>query len=223
MQMLHSAALLTGHFGTPMQLVLLINIKTKKMKRNKLSIWGALLSLLIVATACVDFVEPNIPYKDFDTGAYLRTIERTSVTFSSANLASSNFALTLEAVDAEDGRTVESVEVRVRHRRVIPDVSVDFTPAAGSDDIVIRTFSQDDFSPNDESRFLRMSFSIPASEAISAVGFTEDDIEINDVFEFRLVLTDTQGRVFTNTNRSSDVAGGFFYDSPFFYTVDVVE
>lgn len=193
------------------------------MRRNKLSIWVGFVSLLVVATACVDFVEPNIPYRDFDTGAYLRTIDRTSVTFSSANLAAANFALTLEAVDAEDGRTVASVEIRVRHRRVIPDVSVDFTPVAGSDDILIRTFSQDDFATNDESRFLRMSFSIPASEAISAVGFTEEDILVNDVFEFRVVLTDTQGRVFTNNNRSSDVAGGFFYDSPFFYTVNVVE
>ena len=91
---------------------------------------------LIFLSSCRDFVEPNIPYTDFDTAAYLRTISRTSTTFNFFDLANSKFALTLEAVDAEDGNTVETVEIRVRHRRLIPGVGLEYTPA---NDVLVRT------------------------------------------------------------------------------------
>ncbi|OYX19380.1 MAG: hypothetical protein B7Z16_07790, partial [Algoriphagus sp. 32-45-6] len=86
--------------------------------------FGLLASALILLSSCRDFVEPNVPYSEFDTGAYLRTIARTSTTFNFFDLASSKFALTLEAVDIEDGKTVETVEIRVRHRRLIPGVGL---------------------------------------------------------------------------------------------------
>jgi hypothetical protein len=102
-------------------------------------------------------VDPNIPYKDFNTGAYLRTIQRTSVTFSYNNardffdVENSRFGLTLEAVDIEDGATVETVEIRVRHRRLIPGVGLEYLPVLASPDILVRTISRADFAPNDQS------------------------------------------------------------------------
>ncbi|MCH7398579.1 hypothetical protein MM236_11285 [Belliella sp. DSM 107340] len=187
---------------------------------NKIFGKGALLVLLI--SGCTDFVDPVIPYKDFDTGAYLRTIERTSDSFNFFDLPSSNFALILESVDGNDGLNLRSVEIRVRHRRLIPDVGLEYLPEIGDEDRLVLTLSENDFSPNSESRFTRATFSIPAADAITAVGLSEEDIEQGDVFEFRLVLTDNKGRVFSNHNRSSDVAGGNFYASPFFYNVTVV-
>ncbi len=191
------------------------------MKMFKYS-FGLLLSAIVLLSSCRDFVEPNVPYSTFDTAAYLRTIDRTSTTFNFFELGSSNFALTLEAVDAEDGATVETVEIRVRHRRLIPGVGLEYTPALASEDVLVRTLQASDFAPNDESRFLRTSFTIPALDAIQAVGLTPEDIEGGDSFEFRLVLNDRFGRAFTNTNLSGNVSGGTFYASPFFYNVSVI-
>lgn len=174
---------------------------------------------VIFLSSCRDFVEPNVPYKDFDTGAYLRTIARTSTTFNFFDLPNSRFALTIEAVDKEDGKTVQTVEVRVRHRRLIPGVGLRYTPA---NDVLIRTLQASDFKTNTSSRFLRADISITAAEAIAAVGLTAAGINGSDVFEFRLVLNDKFGRRFSSDNVTTNVAGAPFYDSPFQYPVSVV-
>lgn len=188
------------------------------MKTLKYS-FGLLASALIFLSSCRDFVEPNVPYSTFDTGAYLRTIARTSTTFNFFNLASSKFALTLEAVDIEDGKTVETVEIRVRHRRLIPGVGLQYTPQS---DVLVKTLQASDFQPNSESRFLRTSFEVTALETISAVGLTPAGIEGGDVFEFRLVLNDKFGRRFSSDNVTTNVAGAPFYASPFQYPVSVI-
>jgi hypothetical protein len=181
--------------------------------------FGLLASALIFLSSCRDFVEPNVPYKDFDTGAYLRTIARTSTTFNFFNLGASKFALTLEAVDIEDGKTVETVEIRVRHRRLIPGVGLNYTPQS---DVVVKTLQASDFQPNAESRFLRTSFEVTAAQAIAAVGLTAAQIEGGDVFEFRLVLNDKFGRRFSSDNVTTNIAGAPFYASPFQYPVSVI-
>ena len=174
---------------------------------------------LIFLSSCRDFVEPAVPYKDFDTGAYLRTIARTSTTLNFFDLANSKFALTIEAVDVEDGKTVQTVEVRVRHRRLIPGVGLKYTPA---NDVLVRTLQASDFKTNTASRFLRADISVTAAEAIAAVGLTAAGIQGGDVFEFRLVLNDKFGRRFSSDNVTTNVAGAPFYDSPFQYPVAVV-
>lgn len=181
--------------------------------------FGLFLSALVFLSSCRDFVEPNVPYSEFDTGAYLRTIARTSTTFNFFDLQNSRFALTLEAVDIEDGGTVENVEIRVRHRRLIPGVGLEYTPA---EDVLVRTLDKSEFQPNSESRFLRVTFEIPALDAIQAVGLTPADIEGADVFEFRLVLNDRFGRSFSTDNVTTNVAGAPFYASPFQYNVSVI-
>jgi hypothetical protein len=188
------------------------------MKMLKYS-FGLLATALIFLSSCRDFVEPNVPYKDFDTGAYLRTIARTSTTFNFFNLANSKFALTLEAVDIEDGKTVQTVEVRVRHRRLIPGVGLKYTP---QNDVLVKTLQASDFATNTASRFLRASFEVTAAEAMAATGLTAATVAGGDVFEFRLVLNDKFGRVFSSNNVTTNVAGAPFYDSPFQYPVSVV-
>lgn len=188
------------------------------MKMLKYS-FGLLATVLVFLSSCRDSVEPNIPYSTFDNGAYLRTIARTSTTFNFFNLPGSTFALTLEAVDIEDGATVDNVEIRVRHRRLIPGVGLQFTPA---NDVLVKTLQSSDFAPNDQSRFLRTSFSITAAEAIAAVGLTSAAIQGGDVFEFRLVLNDKKGRSFSTNNVTTNVAGAPFYASPFQYVVSVI-
>ena len=181
--------------------------------------FALLATALIFLSSCRDFVEPAVPYKDFDTGAYLRTITRTSTTFNFFDLASSKFALTIEAVDKEDGKTVQTVEVRVRHRRLIPGVGLKYTPA---NDVIVKTLKASDFKPNTASRFLRANVEVTAAEAIAAVGLTNAGISGSDVFEFRLVLIDKFGRKFSSDNVTTNVAGAPYYDSPFQYPTSVV-
>lgn len=182
--------------------------------------FGLLVGAVVFLSSCRDTVDPNIPYKDFDTGAYLRTIDRTSTTFNYFDLGSSNFALTLEAVDSEDGASVETVDINVQHRRLIEGVGLEYTPSAGP--ITVKTLSASDFGPNSDSRFLRASFVITAAEALAAVGLTEADIEGGDVFEFSLELHDKYGRTFNRENVSGNIAGAPFYASPFQYFVSVI-
>lgn len=188
------------------------------MKMLKYS-FGLLAGALVFLSSCRDFVEPNIPYSTFDTGAYLRTIDRTSTSFNFFDLANSKFALTLEAVDIEDGATVETVEIRVRHRRLIPGVGLKYTP---TEDVLVKTLQKTDFAPNADSRFLRASFEVSSAETLAAVGLNIADIAGGDVFEFRLVLNDKFGRRFSSDNVTTNVAGAPFYASPFQYPVSVV-
>uniref|UniRef100_UPI0040477C58 hypothetical protein n=1 Tax=Algoriphagus sp. TaxID=1872435 RepID=UPI0040477C58 len=181
--------------------------------------FGLMATALIFLSSCRDFVEPRIPYATFDTGAYLRTIAKTSTTFNFFDLANSKFALTLEAVDIEDGKTVQTVEIRLRHRRLIAGVGLKYTP---TNDVLVKTLQASDFGPNADSRFLRASFQVTATEALAAVGLSAAEIKGGDVFEFRLVLNDKFGRSFSTNNVTTNVAGATFYASPFQYPVSVV-
>ena len=198
----------------------LLTKKSEKMKMLKYS-FGLLATALICLSSCRDSVEPNVPYSTFDNGAYLRTITTptNSTTFNFFDLAASKFALTLEAVDIEDGATVDNVEIHVRHSRLIAGVGFEYNPAT---DVLVKTIPASDFAPNSESRFLRTSFEIAAADAIAAVGLTPEDMAGGDVFEFRLVLNDKQGRSFSTNNVTTNVAGAPFYASPFQYRVSIV-
>ncbi|UJP66499.1 hypothetical protein [Mongoliitalea daihaiensis] len=188
--------------------------------------FGLLVVLLTMFTACTDFVEPRIPYSEFDTGLYLRTTARTSTSFNFFDLANSRFTITIEAVDAELGATLENVEVTVRKRRLIPGVGLEFVPAAGAGgavvDVLVTTLSRSDFAAVPDSRFPRATINITANEAMSRLGITAAQVDGGDIFEFRLSVRDNKGRTFNDVNASADVKGGLFYASPFLYNVGVV-
>ena len=159
------------------------------MKLIKYS-FGLLVGLLMLFTACTDFVEPRIPYTDFDTGLYLRTTARTSTNFNFFDLANSRFNITVEAVDEQLGATLEEVVVTVRKRRLIPGVGLQFVPAAGAGgaviDVPVMTLSRSDFASVPGSRFPRATINITANETLSRLGITTAQVEGGDIFEFRL-------------------------------------
>lgn len=182
--------------------------------------------MVMLITACTDFVEPRIPYKDFDTGLYLRTTARTNTSFNFFDLANSRFTITVEAVDEQLGNTLESVEVRVRRRRLITGVGLEYVPAAGAggavNDVLVGNLSKSDFAPIPDSRFPRATINVNAPEVFTRLGITAAQVQGGDVFEFRLTVRDNKGRVFNDVNAAADLKGGLFYDSPFLYNVSVV-
>lgn len=183
-----------------------------------------LVALLLLGASCTE-IEPNIPYATFDTGAYLRTIKRNSTSFSFFDLNNSKFDILVEAVDAKDGANVATVEVRVRRRRLVPGTGNVFVPAATGGAVVdklVKTLTTADFQPNSDSRFLRSGIVVTGAEALKALELEVGDINTGDAFEFRLKLTDKDGRVFNDVNASGDVKGGAFFSSPFLYSVPVI-
>jgi hypothetical protein len=174
---------------------------------NKIKyIWGF---LMLAVFSCTDFVDPAIPYTGFETAIYLRTITPPT-SFNFFDLPAATFNLVVEAVDANGGTTVKDVQVLVRRRR----------GATLSPEVPLTTVPGSAFAAS--GKYTRTTINIPLSTALTAMGFTNADIAGGDFIEYRLILTDTQDRVFTNTNLSPDVSGGVFYASPFLYRVAVV-
>jgi len=182
-------------------------------------LFGFMLALAI--SACTDFVDPAIPYSGFDTGVYLRTLSVTP-NFNFFALSSSKFSLMVEAVDIEDGKTVDKVDVLVRRRRgqaLTPEVQVKSVPASEfkPHTVIDPIVHQASGSP-----YPAATIEITVPEALAAMSLTAADINGGDFFEFRLILTDKKGRTFTNSNLSPDLSGGQYYRSPFFYRIPVV-
>jgi hypothetical protein len=182
-------------------------------------IFGFLIALSF--SACTDFVDPAIPYSNFDTGVYLRTLSVTP-NFNFFQLSSAKFTLMVEAVDVEDGKRVKEVDVFVRRRRgaaLSPEVKVTNVQASA---FVPHTVKLADVHPESGSKYPAATIDVTLTQALQAMNFTLADINGGDFFEFRLVLTAIDGRQYTNSNLSGDVAGGAYYRSPFFYRIPVV-
>ncbi|HMO38557.1 MAG TPA: hypothetical protein PKC76_02340 [Saprospiraceae bacterium] len=180
------------------------------------------LVLALTLNACTDWVDPAIPYNEFDTGLYLRTLDRPSSSFDFFNLDAGVFQVTIEAVDIEDGRTLREVEVFVSRRRgpnVTSEARLGTIPASAFQP---HSFKLDQVHPASGSRFPAATIRYTLEESLTAMGMTKADIDGGDFIEYRLSATDTQGRVFTNTNLSPDIVGGLYYRSPFFYRYPVV-
>lgn len=169
------------------------------------------LVLLVIISSCRDFVDPAIPYNGFERGTYLRTISSTS-SIDFFQLATSTWTITVEAVDENDGSSVEEVDIFVKRRRGNTLTTEQF----------VKTIDKSAFALTPDSKYKRATFSVTIPEALTAMSLTTADIDGGDFFEFRLALTDNEGLVFSNNNVSGDVAGGAFYRSPFFYRVPVV-
>lgn len=166
------------------------------------------MAMVMTIGSCTDFVDPAIPYSNFETGVYLRTISVTpSIPY--AQRATGTFDLVVEAVDAENGGQVQSVDIFTSRRRgasVLPEAKV-------------TTIDGSAFASVAESKYRRATVSITVVQAMQALGLTTADLAGADIVEFRLVLTTTTGFTFSNNNISIDIASGAFYSSPFFYRV----
>jgi hypothetical protein len=173
-----------------------------------------LLSLLVgffITSSCVDFVEPAIPYNGFETGTYLKTLKApTSVDF--FNLGSSKFEVTLEVHALDKVNNVQEVEVLASHRRgntVSQERSLGKIPGSA-------------FSTPSGGKWPVASYSVGVSQVLSTIGLLPTNIRGGDFLQYRLILTTTDGKVFSNNNLTGDVSGGVYYASPFFYRTPVV-
>jgi len=187
---------------------------------NKFKIFFGIIAIMWTA-ACTDFVEPAIPYSDFTTGVYLRTLVNRSASFDFFDIPNQKFNIIVEVVGANEGKDLaKDVEVYVRRRR----------GATLTNEVKIATIAGSEFGPNPSRVFpaapdrnypaKEITITLPAT--LTALGLSPATVTGGDFIEYRLVLNTNDGKSFTNTNLSADISGGAFYDSPFFYRVPLV-
>lgn len=175
-----------------------------------------LFSLLIVAsiTSCQKEEGTIYDVLDYETGAILRTLSVNSALLNN-NIPTTEFSVTVEEQDEQDGALLESVDIYVTLR--------DLTPDNGN------TVAVDKFVKSyDASVFTTSSVGLPMAtlsanygEAFAALGISTSDVTAGDIFLMELRLNLTDGRTFGKSSAAGIITGGFF-SSPFVYNALIV-
>ncbi len=170
-----------------------------------------LMSLIIVVSfnSCSDSDNVIDEVLQVETGAILRTLEILSNTLNSSD-NSSEFSVSVEEQDGEDGVLFQSIDILVSIKDLSPD-----NGTTVADDMLIKTIDASAFSSGPHG-LPRGLVSATFGEATAAMGLGADDHAPGDVFIFELRLNLTDGRSFGATEAGGSVTGGFF-DAPHKY------
>ncbi|MFS4467046.1 hypothetical protein [Maribacter sp. 2210JD10-5] len=149
------------------------------------------------------------------TGGVIRTIdEDNDLVFNDETDSfdpGSSYTIVLEEQDEEGGALLESVEIFVNF-----DDNSDNGADMSTTEVLLQTLAASDFSPGDRS-LPQATVSYTSDELIAATGIDESLVIGKDRFEFRLVLTLTNGETYTNSDVGGPVSGGSYFASPFEY------
>jgi len=150
----------------------------------------------------------------FETGAVLRTLEVISSTVN-ASLPDSEWRVSVEEQDEEDGGLFEAVEIFVTLRDLTPDNGTSI-----AQDAFVKSIPASEFTDGPHG-LPRGEVSATFGEAEAALGLGAGVISPGDIiiYEARVVLTD--GRVYGAESAAGIITGGFF-SSPFAYNALVV-
>lgn len=179
------------------------------MKINN-KILGAILGVSTLLISSCDDGDKVIDtvFDETTRGAILRTIEADGI-FDRFD-TSTTYGFTFEEQDYEDGDLLEKVDLYISFE--------DNTEANGDstvDEILIETFLPADFIDG-EFGLPRASYETTLANALSQLGLVEGDFDGGDAIQFRLILTLTDGRTFTNDDSTGTITGSFF-NAPYFY------
>ena len=149
-----------------------------------------------------------------DSGAVLRTINVISGELP-IGVEGAGFAVEVEAQDNTGGTLLESVDVFVG----LTDNSPDNGDSSAAE-VQIGTVDKSEFSPGPFG-LPRGTISVTLAEMLSALSVDEADLFGGDVFNVRLSMNLSDGRVFSTDNAGGIITGGFF-NSPFQYAPTVI-
>ncbi|MEM9364199.1 MAG: hypothetical protein AAGA43_16275 [Bacteroidota bacterium] len=192
-----------------------------KTNNNKIAVLGIALATLFACETDDKIVDEILA--DVGTGAVIRTIdEENDLVYNDVTTsfdAGSTYTLVLEEQDEEEGALLQSVEVFVN----FDDRS--FETAGDADDMTtsevsLQTLQASDFSTGDRG-LPQATVSYTSAELVTATGIDETMIVGKDRFEFRLVLSLTNGETFTNSDVGGPVSGGAFFSAPFEYAPEI--
>ncbi|HEV7381894.1 MAG TPA: hypothetical protein VGN64_18985 [Dyadobacter sp.] len=178
--------------------------------------------MLLGVMSCKTELIDKIDVFSLQTGAYMRTVApwplnvANGIVYSKAALASGSVKLTLEAVDPQQGSMLSTYDLTVRF--------VDNTTANGNSSkayTALDSYPASSFTKDVVTGYPRREMTLTATELMSRLGLTAADVAAGDVFEVHAVMTLADGRSFTDTNSGSEIKGGAYYKSPFFYRITV--
>lgn len=185
-----------------------------------IKIFSLMLSISLLAGACKTDIIDNMDVFKLETGGYMRHVSPwpfgTAVSFSKAGLSAAQTVFSLEAVDAQKGTLFTSYDLTARF--------VDRTPVNGDKSVVYRAFISlpaSSFSPGGITGYPQATMTIRAADLMRTLGLTEADVSSTDLFEIQAVMKLSNGKTFSFGNADSDILGGAYYRSPFFYRFTV--
>jgi len=170
-----------------------------------------LLSLVIISSinSCSNSNNVIEEVLNIESGAILRTLEVLSNTLNSSD-NSSQFSVSVEEQDREDGALFQSVDIYASIKDLSPD-----NGTTVANDILVKTIDASTFSPGPHG-LPRGVLSATFGETAAAMGLGANDHAPGDLFIYELRLNLTDGRVFGAAEAGSSVTGGFF-DAPHRY------
>lgn len=155
-------------------------------------------------------------FDEVTRGATLRTMNLINGTVNVFDLENSVFEVELEYRDNEQGALFDSYDVYASFIDNTDDGVDNSKP-----EVFLRNVPSSELPINEEYGFPRGVLQLPATETLSALGLSGDQLNGGDVVFYRMVLKLNDGREFTN-NASGNVTGGSFFSSPFAYAASVV-
>ena len=176
-----------------------------------------LLSLAIVVSfnSCSDSNKTIDDVFDYEVGAVLRTLQVISGTFDPFDL-SSEWRVSLEEQDVEDGDLFQGLEVWVSFRDITPDNG----DSSVENPIFVKAISASDFTDGPHG-LPRGEVALTLNEALTALSLSQEEITLTDIIVIELKLLLTDGRIFGASSAASIITGGFFA-SPFQYNAPLV-
>lgn len=177
------------------------------MKKYSYKIFALLVAFCIMQSCETDLKTVDEIFNNVERGAILRTVATPNPTFD-FNDVSSQWIVTVEAQDVENGKLLS--EIRVYSSFVNDGV-------AGTE-VLVKTVSPSGFTTGPFG-FPRGDVVLVLQEVLDKAGLVPGDFDSGDSFTIRLESVLKDGRTFTSTNTSGTITGGSFFSSPFQYSV----
>lgn len=194
---------------------------------NKSKLIYALLAVILLAgvSAC-NMTDPDLPFDLEGTlsnnGAYLRVLKYDTKSFDLADPQTAKFVMTVEYYDGKKNPALDNVEFFVDYS------SFSLKPGNDPNQVIkaettapILKVPASAFSKNDNGN-LQATISVPLKAATDALGLNINSVGVEDRFGLRWVVNTTEGKSYSENDRSTAVAGGF-YNSPYFSNVFTVQ
>jgi hypothetical protein len=183
----------------------------KNIKFNLLAIISIFLFACSEEDKPNDYVLDNTIYG----GGILRTIKVNNLDMDNNNFLTTKFSVLLEVQDIQNGQLTDKIKLFVK-----------FIDKNGNNnsklETLFKTYSKSDFLSNQSGQreLPYILVEAPLTQVKTVLGLTDAQVITCDQFEFRLELIHTDGKVFTSTNTSQAIYGGYF-SSPFKYISNV--
>ena len=184
------------------------------MKKFKLLISG--LALCLALASCED---PNLPFQQFPElayGAVARLLSPATFaaagTFKKADVPGSKLVFTVDFYDENKGKNVESFAFLVKF--------TDRKNAGANNkaEKALVTYNSTQFTTHPKYGTQTLDVTITYQQVLTLLGLTAEQVNVADRFEFQVVITKKDGKVFKASNTSAEFVnstGGFGFPMEF--------